>query len=88
MSRRRRDLYSLWHQLMMLSLESQAVIGLRMLRVAKGGKPASTEARRMLTEKVAAGTVAAATLLTGGGVVKAVKKTRTRVRRNARRLMR
>ena len=72
----------------MLAIESQAVIGLRMMKLATGGKVAAREARRMVTEKAVAGSLAAATVLTGGGVNKAIKKTRTRVRRNARRLMR
>ena len=59
----------------MLAMESQAVIGLRMMRLAMGGKVAARETRRMVTEKAIAGSLAAATVLTGGGVNRAIKKT-------------
>ena len=85
---KRQTLFGSWYQLTMLTIESQAVIGLRLLRLGKGGTIAANEARRMITEKAMAGSVAAATILTGGGVDKAIKRTRTRVRQNARRLMR
>jgi hypothetical protein len=77
-----------WYQLTMLAIESQMVIALRLMKVSSGGTAAGDEVRRMVTEKVNAGAAVAATLLTGGGVDKAIKQTRRQVRSNARRLSR
>ena len=77
-----------WYQLTMLAIESQTVIALRLMKLSSGGTAAADEARRMVTEKVGAGALAAATILTGGSVDKAIESTRRRVRRNARCLMR
>jgi hypothetical protein len=85
---KRHGISSTWYQLTMLAIESQTVMALRMMRLAKGGKVAAREAQRMVTEKAIAGSVAAATIMAGGGVDNAIKKTRARVRRNTRRLTR
>ena len=77
-----------WYQLTMLAIESQTVIALRMMKLASGGSAAADEAQRMVSEKVSAGVSAAATVLTGGSVDKAIRETRRHVRRNAKRLMR
>lgn len=77
-----------WYQLTMLAIESQTVIALRLMKLSRGGEAATTEARRMVTEKVSAGAAAATTIMTGGSVDKALKDARRHVRRNARRLMR
>ena len=77
-----------WYQLTMLAIESQTVIALRLVKLSSGGTAAADEARRMVSEKVSAGALAATTILTGGGVDKAIESTRRRVRRNAKRLMR
>jgi len=45
-----------------LNAEAQSVIALRMMQLAKGGKIAEREARRMVTEKSVAFAEAAATL--------------------------
>jgi hypothetical protein len=79
-----------------LSWEAQGVIALRMMRLAASGPRSQSEARRMVTEKVAAlaeaQTAAAAATVTGGGSARAAKKVmgvyRKRVRRNRRRLTR
>jgi hypothetical protein len=78
----------LWSDAVLLSFETQQVIGLRMLRIAKGGSRAHAEARRMVSEKLAASLDAAATVLRGGSGQKVLGQVRGRVRRNARRLAR
>ena len=77
-----------WYQLTMLAIESQTVIALRLMKLSSGGSAAADEVQRMVTEKVSAGASAATTILTGGGMDKAIKETRRHVRRNAKRLMR
>ena len=69
-----------------LNAEAQSVIALRMMRLAKGGKIAEREARRMVTEKSVAFAQAAATLGLGGSMNKVVRRVRSRVSKNRRRL--
>ena len=79
-----------------LGFEAQRVIGLRMLRLAAGGRPATAEAQRMVAEKVAAAVeaqVAAAVAVARGGKHPAVARKmvgvyRRRVGKNRRRLSR
>jgi hypothetical protein len=49
-----------------LGYEVQTVMALRVLKLARGGKAAETEARRMVAEKGVAFAEAATTLATGG----------------------
>jgi hypothetical protein len=77
-----------WWDVAMLVAEAQQVIGLRLLKLAAGGPPASAEARRMVSEKVAAATLAAAGIVTGDSSTKVVKRYRKKVRANRRRLSR
>ena len=71
---------------MMLGLESQQVICQRLMRIAAGGKGAGFETERMVTEKIAAFGEAAATLVAGGSPDKVLRRYRTHVRANNRRL--
>jgi hypothetical protein len=71
-----------------LGYEMQTVMTLRMLKLARGGKAANREARRMVTEKGMAFAEAAATLGLGGSMNKAVRRVRSRVSQNKRRLSR
>jgi hypothetical protein len=71
-----------------LGYEVQTVMTLRMLKFARGGKAAKTEARRMVAEKGLAFAEAAATLATGGSMKKVVRRVRSRVSKNKRRLSR
>ena len=71
-----------------LGYEAQTVMTLRMLKSARGGKAAKTEARRMVAEKGVAFAEAAATLATGGSIKKVVRRVRSRVSKNKRRLSR
>ena len=71
-----------------LGYEVQTVMTLRMLKLARGGKAAETEARRMVAEKGVAFAEAATTLATGGSMNKVVRRVRSRVSKNKRRLSR
>ncbi len=77
-----------------LGAEASAVIGLRAMKMAAGGPAAETEARRMVSEKVAAGLALQALALTGGlgvtpqgAAAKTLAHYRRKVRANRRRLM-
>lgn len=71
-----------------LGYEVQTVMTLRMLKIARGGKAAEAEAQRMMTEKGVAFAEAATTLVTGGSMNKVVRRVRSRVNQNKRRLSR
>jgi hypothetical protein len=71
-----------------LGLEAQRVVGLRLMKLAAGDAAAGVEAQRMVTEKVAAFAEAAATLAAGGSAHKVLRRYRSHVRANERRLMR
>jgi hypothetical protein len=71
-----------------LAFESQRVIGLRLMKVAAGGAAAEAEVRLMLNEKTMAMAEAATTLATGGSAHKVMRRYRTHVRANERRLSR
>jgi hypothetical protein len=74
------------YDLFMANLEAQRVIALRMLKLSKGGKRAEHEAQRMVSEKVAAAAEAAFTLSTGGKPKTVLRRYRSIMRANARRL--
>ncbi|MFE1600234.1 hypothetical protein [Methylobacterium sp. ID0610] len=65
-----------------LAAEAGEVVALRLALMARGGRAAETEARRMVTEKIEAAAEAAR----AGNGLRAVKGYRRRVRANARRL--
>ena len=69
-----------------LSADAQSVIALRMMRLVKGGKIGEREARCMLAEKGVAFAEAAATLASVGSLNKVVRRVRSRVSQNRRRL--
>ena len=71
-----------------LGRETQEVVALRLLKLARGGSAARVEAQRMVTEKGVAFAEAAAMLATGGSVKKVVRRVRSRVSENKRRLLR
>ncbi len=71
-----------------LGLETQRVVGLRLMKLAAGGTAAQTDAQLMVTEKMAAFAEAAVTLATGGSAHKVLRRYRTHVRANERRLSR
>ena len=81
-----KDWLKLTSDTVLLGLEAQQVIGRRLMRIAAGGKGARYENERMVTEKIAAFGEAAATLATGGSPNKVVRRYRTHVKKNNRRL--
>jgi hypothetical protein len=70
----------------LVGLAVQRVVGLRLMKIAAGGQPARAEAQRMVTEKTAA--LAEATLAAGGSPRTVIRRYRTHVRANERRLSR
>lgn len=83
-----KDWFGLAADAMRLGLEMQQVIGLRLLKVSAGGAAAEAEMTRMVTEKAAAFTEAATTLATGGTPNRVLRRMRSHVRANQRRLAR
>jgi hypothetical protein len=68
--------------------EAQRVIALRLAKLAAGGPAANAEARKMVMEKLAASTEAAATLAKNGSAQTVLNRYRTIMRANKRRLTR
>lgn len=79
-----------WLSLMMesaaLAMEAQQVMALRAAKLAAGGAAAQAEAARMMNEKVFAAMEASVMLAFGGSPRRVVRRYRSRVRANARRL--
>ena len=74
-------------QTMLLGIEAQSVISLRLRKLADGGPAALAETHRMVTEKAAALVEAAVTFGTGGTVSSVVRRLRTHVQANEVRLL-
>jgi hypothetical protein len=70
----------------MLAVETQRVMGLRMMKLSAGGPAAHAEALRMITEKSSALTEATMTVARGGSPHAVIRRYRTHVRSNKRRL--
>ena len=68
------------------NIEAQQAIMLRMQKLAKGGKKAEREAQKMVSEKMLASIEAATTLATGGTPQKVLRRYRTLMRANGKRL--
>lgn len=73
---------------MMLALESNRVIGLRLAKLMRGGKGAQREAERMVSEKIQAAAKAGASFMAGASSDEIVRQYRKRVAANAKRLTR
>ena len=71
---------------MMLAVESNRVIGLRTMKLMRGGKRAQREAELMVHEKIDAALDATARLLAGASGDAIVRRYRRRVAANAKRL--
>ncbi|HEY2007627.1 MAG TPA: hypothetical protein VGH23_01465 [Rhizomicrobium sp.] len=71
---------------MLANFEAQHVIGLRLAKLARGGVAAEVESRRMVTEKLAAAAEAATALAMGKSPNAIVRRYRTIIRANKRRL--
>jgi hypothetical protein len=70
----------------MLALEANGVIGLRLMKIARGGADAAREILLMVQEKMEAAADAQATLMGGGNFGAVLIDYRRRVALNARRL--
>ena len=79
-------MFKAWWDFGMLAAESQQVMWLRYLKLAAGGSKASAEAGRMISEKLAAATQAGMGVMLGDAPGRVVKRYRTKVRANRRRL--
>jgi hypothetical protein len=77
---------SLMIEMAALAGEAQQVMLLRAAKFATGGAAAQAEATRMMSEKVFAAMEASVTLAFGGSPRKVVRRYRSHVRANARRL--
>jgi len=71
---------------LMLAVEAQLVIRLRVAAIARGGTAAAIEARLMVTEKMIAAQKAAAMLAQGTSTEAVISFYRSQVRANVRRL--
>ena len=71
----------------LLGLETQRVMGLRLMKLSRGGRAAEAEAVRMVTEKTNALMEAGMTLARGGSARTVLRRYRTHVRSNKRRLL-
>jgi hypothetical protein len=70
----------------MLGIETQQVMHLRMMKLFAGGPQAQSEALRMVTEKTTAVVEATMTLARGGSAHRVIRRYRTHVKSNHRRL--
>jgi hypothetical protein len=76
----------MFNSLMMLAVEANGVIALRMMKLMRGGKRARREAERMVSEKIAAAMEASASLMAGASGDQIVHRYRRKVAANAKRL--
>lgn len=81
-------MFKMWADLTMLALESQQVVALRAIKIAAGGAAASKEMQRMTSEKVQALMEESGRMMLGATNASVVKRYRSRVRANRRRLSR
>jgi hypothetical protein len=76
----------LGHEAMMLTLDANGVIGLRLMKIARGGADARHEVMLMVQEKIEAAAEAHTTLMRGGSPEAILVGYRRRVALNAQRL--
>ncbi len=79
-------MFDTWLSAVMLIVESNNVVGLRLLRLAGGGAAAHDEAALMVHEKVAAALEAQNSMLSGGTMMSVLERYREHVSANAKRL--
>jgi hypothetical protein len=81
-----RNWMQLTHDAVLLGRESQRVMGLRLMKLSRGGRAAQAEALRMFSEKTTALAEAGTTLARGGSAGTVIQRYRSHVRSNKRRL--
>ena len=69
------------------TFEAQRVIALRLMKLAQGGPAAQLEAQKMVSEKIMASTEAAMALASGRSPESVVRRYRTIIRTNEKRLL-
>jgi hypothetical protein len=74
--------------LTLAGFEAQRVIALRLMKLATAGPAANIEARKMVVEKLVASVEASTTLAKGGSAHKVLRRYRTIMRANEKRLSR
>ena len=81
-------MYKFWFDTAMLMAEAQEVVALRLMKLARGGRAAEAEARRMVSEKIDAAAEATWALAMGAEPAQIVNRYRSHVDANRRRLSR
>jgi hypothetical protein len=76
----------MFHSLMILAIDANRVVGLRVMKLMLGGKGARREAQLMVSEKIDAAFEASASLMAGASGDEIVRRYRRRVAANAKRL--
>jgi hypothetical protein len=76
----------MFNSLMMLAVEANGVVALRMIKLMLGGRRARREAELMVSEKIDAAFKATASLMAGASGDDIVRRYRQRVAANAKRL--
>jgi hypothetical protein len=79
-------MFNPWFDIYLSVLEAQQVIWFRAWRIARGGKLAEREARRMVNEKVEMAARAGTMLATGASVGKVSAAYQRKIRANKKRL--
>jgi hypothetical protein len=80
------EMFKSWFNLSMLAAESQQVVWLRTMKLARGGVAAKREAKLMVSEKVAVANSEAGRMMMGATPVSVIKRYRRKVKANMRRL--
>jgi hypothetical protein len=75
----------MFHSLMMLAAEANRVVGLRMMKLMRGGRRARREAKLMVSEKIDAAFDAGARLMAGASGDEIIRRYRRGVAANAKR---
>ena len=76
----------MFHSLMILAIDANRVVGLRVMKLMLGGRGARREAQLMVSEKIDAAFKASASLMAGASGDEIVRQYRQRVAANAKRL--
>jgi hypothetical protein len=76
----------MFNSFMMLAVEANAVVALRMMKLMLGGRRARREAKLMVSEKIDAAVKATASIMSGASGDEIVRQYRRRVAANAKRL--
>ena len=76
----------MFHSLMMLAIDANRVVGLRVMKLMLGGRGARREAQLRVSEKIDAALKASASLMAGASGDEIVRQYRQRVAANAKRL--